>query len=150
MRRVRLLALTATVLCSFAGAEVSASEAAPALTLGERCDFPGVTLVVTGVAPNSDVSGSIVVPDGQEFFGSIPADETGTASTSLSFGLGLYTVKITSPFSTVESFEVDCLPNSREECKNGGWRSFGVFKNQGDCVSFVATKGKNPPGKETG
>ena len=24
-------------------------------------------------------------------------------------------------------------------------RTFGVFKNQGDCVSFVATNGKNPP-----
>jgi hypothetical protein len=28
---------------------------------------------------------------------------------------------------------------------NGGWQSSGVFKNQGDCVSFVATNGKNPP-----
>jgi hypothetical protein len=37
------------------------------------------------------------------------------------------------------------LPTSKEQCKNGGWRDFGVFKNQGDCVSFVATKGKNPP-----
>ena len=39
------------------------------------------------------------------------------------------------------------LPTSKDECKNGGWRTFGVFKNQGDCVSFVATGGKNPPGK---
>jgi hypothetical protein len=38
-----------------------------------------------------------------------------------------------------------CLPTNKEECKNGGWRTFGVFKNQGNCVSFVATKGKNPP-----
>ena len=37
------------------------------------------------------------------------------------------------------------LPTSRDQCKNGGWRIFGVFKNQGDCVSFVASKGKNPP-----
>ena len=37
------------------------------------------------------------------------------------------------------------LPTSKEQCKNGGWRSFGVFKNKGDCVSFVATGGKNPP-----
>jgi hypothetical protein len=34
---------------------------------------------------------------------------------------------------------------SKEQCKNGGWRSFGKFKNQGDCISFVATGGKNPP-----
>jgi hypothetical protein len=37
------------------------------------------------------------------------------------------------------------LPASKEQCKNGGWRNFPGFKNQGDCVSFVATKGKNPP-----
>ena len=37
------------------------------------------------------------------------------------------------------------LPTSPDQCKNGGWKTFGVFKNQGDCVSFVATKGKNPP-----
>jgi hypothetical protein len=37
------------------------------------------------------------------------------------------------------------LPNSKGQCKNGGWRTYGVFKNQGDCVSFVATGGKNPP-----
>jgi hypothetical protein len=37
------------------------------------------------------------------------------------------------------------LPTSKHECKNGGWKSFGVFKNQGDCVSFVTTSGKNPP-----
>ena len=38
------------------------------------------------------------------------------------------------------------LPTSKEQCKKGGWRTFGVFKNQGDCVSFVATGGGNPPG----
>jgi len=31
-------------------------------------------------------------------------------------------------------------------CKNGGWKTWGVFKNQGDCVSFVATNGSNLPG----
>jgi FG-GAP-like repeat len=42
-------------------------------------------------------------------------------------------------------FGTDALPTSKEECKSGGWRRFGVFNNQGDCVSFVATGGKNPP-----
>jgi hypothetical protein len=38
-------------------------------------------------------------------------------------------------------------PRSRlEPIRLSGWRDFGVFKNQGDCVSFVATGGKNPPG----
>jgi hypothetical protein len=43
------------------------------------------------------------------------------------------------------AFSEPCLPTSKEECKDGGWRVFGVFKNQGDCVSFVATRGRNPP-----
>jgi len=33
---------------------------------------------------------------------------------------------------------------SKQQCKGGGWQSFG-FKNQGDCVSFLATGGENPP-----
>ena len=41
--------------------------------------------------------------------------------------------------------KIATLPTSTDQCKNGGWKTFGVFKNQGDCVSFVASKGKNPP-----
>jgi len=37
------------------------------------------------------------------------------------------------------------VPTTKGQCKNGGWQSYGVFKNQGDCVSFVATGGKNQP-----
>jgi hypothetical protein len=36
-------------------------------------------------------------------------------------------------------------PGDKDEYKKGGWKSFGVFKNQGDCVSWFATEGKNPP-----
>jgi hypothetical protein len=36
------------------------------------------------------------------------------------------------------------FPTSTDQCKNGGWRNFPGFKNQGDCVSFVATKPSNP------
>ena len=36
---------------------------------------------------------------------------------------------------------------SKESCKDGGWRQFtsspGPFKNQGDCVSYFATGGRN-------
>ena len=36
----------------------------------------------------------------------------------------------------------------KDDCKNGGWETMidtagNSFKNQGDCVSFFATKGKN-------
>jgi hypothetical protein len=39
-------------------------------------------------------------------------------------------------------------PTNKEQCKKDGWRAFnGIYRfaNQGDCVSFVATGGKNPP-----
>ena len=45
----------------------------------------------------------------------------------------------------ISIFDAPPLPTTNQQCKNGGWRSFGGFKNQGDCVSFVATHGKNPP-----
>jgi hypothetical protein len=38
------------------------------------------------------------------------------------------------------------LPTTKAECKNGGWRTFGVFKSQGDCLSFVAAERTDPPG----
>lgn len=37
---------------------------------------------------------------------------------------------------------------SKELCQGAGWKRYGVFRNQGDCVSFVATDGRN--GASTG
>jgi hypothetical protein len=34
---------------------------------------------------------------------------------------------------------------TKDQCKDGGWKTFGVFKNQGDCVSFFASNGRNQP-----
>jgi hypothetical protein len=39
------------------------------------------------------------------------------------------------------------LPAAKQQCSDGGFSQFGVFKNQGDCVAFVATQGSNEPGK---
>jgi hypothetical protein len=34
-------------------------------------------------------------------------------------------------------------PTSKDACKNGGWKTFNnpTFKNQGQCVSYVASQG---------
>jgi hypothetical protein len=37
------------------------------------------------------------------------------------------------------------LPTSHFQCMHGGWSRWPAFKNEGDCVSFVATDGTNPP-----
>jgi len=38
-------------------------------------------------------------------------------------------------------------PTDKDQCKNGGWQSYPAlgFRNQGDCVSFVNTRGGNAP-----
>jgi hypothetical protein len=38
-------------------------------------------------------------------------------------------------------------PTNANQCKKDGWKAFNnpPFKNQGDCTSFVSSKGKNPP-----
>jgi hypothetical protein len=45
----------------------------------------------------------------------------------------------------VDIYPEPTLPTSKDQCRNGGWKTYGVFKNQGDCVSFVATGEKNQP-----
>ena len=42
------------------------------------------------------------------------------------------------------------LPDAKEQCKDQGFLIFGVFENQGDCVSFVSTHGNNEPGRNNG
>jgi hypothetical protein len=151
MRRPALAAVVAAVgVLAMAGP--SAAQTSPTLTLTESCTtsdgtrFYGIDITVSGVAPFATVSGSVTFPGGVRIGGSIFADETGVARTGFGSGPGLYVVEITSPFSTSQSLNVDCLPNTKEDCKNGGWQGFfGVFKNQGDCVSFVATGGRNVP-----
>ncbi len=37
------------------------------------------------------------------------------------------------------------MPTDGSQCKKDGWEQYGVFNNQGDCVSYVATDGRNQP-----
>lgn len=37
------------------------------------------------------------------------------------------------------------MPSNKDDCKKGGWEAYGVFKNQGDCVSYVASGNRNQP-----
>jgi hypothetical protein len=50
--------------------------------------------------------------------------------------------------SVTHQYTVKQVAATSDDCKQGGWQqvvdtAFRPFKNQGDCVSFVATKGKN-------
>ena len=82
-----------------------------------------------------------VTDDQPDLLDAIP---TGRAPTDCS---PLPTTGFAGPVSGGDITVIDAppLPTSKDECKNDGWRTFGVFKNQGDCVSFVATRGRNSP-----
>ena len=46
---------------------------------------------------------------------------------------------------TTYNFEPTLSPSSKDACKDGGWSTFNTptFKNQGDCVSYIASDGKS-------
>ena len=81
------------------------------------------------------------------------ADEGETSADALaSGGITLNNVEVERTAGFVgESFVSDLtearalLPSAKEQCKDKGFQIFGVFENQGDCVSFVTTHGKNEP-----
>ncbi len=39
-------------------------------------------------------------------------------------------------------FDAPVLPTSKAQCKNGGWRNYPQFKNQGQCVAFVVKQAR--------
>ena len=72
-------------------------------------------------------------------------------------GLGAWLLPVTATFTATDGETVsitltDCaspLPATKDECKAAGYEEFPGFPNQGQCVSYVATGGKNEPGKNT-
>jgi len=54
---------------------------------------------------------------------------------------------VSEDFVSTLPFAEPIRPTAKEQCKDEGFLIFGVFENQGDCVSFVSTKGKNEPGQ---
>jgi hypothetical protein len=117
-----------------------------------------VNISLTGLAPNASFVGRLdfthIDPPPGSTGGSFgPATFTADANGSFTFGpigtVGLKTIFTATVVyegqTLTETLRVTCEPSTQAECKNNGWRDFGVFKNQGDCVSFVATKGKNLP-----
>ena len=43
------------------------------------------------------------------------------------FGFGVSTI----------TYTIQLDPTTKDQCKNGGWRNFPQFKNQGQCIAFV-------------
>ena len=65
----------------------------------------------------------------------------GTALTSVDGGVTWFVAPHT---DTAFRTYVINAPTTADQCKNDGWQTFGIFKNQGECVSYVATGRSNP------
>ena len=56
--------------------------------------------------------------------------QCGTFTNTVSFDSNAYS------YTAHATFTVVCVPTTKEQCKNGGWRGFG-YPNQGTCISDV-------------
>ena len=133
----------------------SALLSAGALVVQGRIDTPNPETVVLEFfanpvpVPGGDPSGygegavflgsATPAPDGT-FTAVLPPVAPGTLISATATDAAGNTSEFAKDIAAAQRF-----PTSAQQCKNGGWQTFGVFKNQGDCVSYVATGGKNPP-----
>jgi hypothetical protein len=115
----------------------------------DPCDSQFHSYSVSIPVQAGDVIGVYVVKDWQGLLNVVSATLTSASDPIPPADSGGETVTLENdvPFSVTidESATLVTAPTSKAQCTQGGWKNFSQFKNQGDCVSFVATGGKNPP-----
>jgi hypothetical protein len=131
------------------------------------CTTPGYanTLGITFSRPVSNFSVLVLNGDTMTVSYTVTDDTGGTVTKSLvsnvnsgadtfelpDDGISSVTIGLTTPSAfydfLIDNVRFTAFPITTAECKDGGWEAYGVFENQGDCVSYVATHGKNEPGK---
>lgn len=127
-----------------------------AIIRGDELDIGGGVLPIRSATPTDPDPASggwgavrAEVPyrlDGAVLTFSASLDTISDHSSDGHFSYELLTVRYgaTAQFFQKESVVTRLLPTAKSDCRDGGWRRFG-FRNQGDCVSFVATRGTNSP-----
>jgi hypothetical protein len=156
------------------GLEVWQPGAPPAYTL--IASVPDETLTanslntITLATPIPVTAGDLIGlrVDGPVACQSLIVDANGIPTTTdlAGFSFGTAAVGDTVPMSVFPSFQLNIAatvdvtvapppppptPTTADQCKHGGWQGLTdtngtLFKNQGDCVSFVATRGTNLAG----
>ena len=128
-----------------------------------NCPGYAPAITITFSMPVSDFSVRVLNGENATVSYTVASDLGGTVTKSLGSNIGsgadtfalpdtgITSVTITRGTSAstwdffIDDVAFTAFPTSADECKNGGWEAFGIFKNQGDCVSYVATGAKNQP-----
>ena len=128
---------TYTVSFLLSGNPAGAAAGSPAIKTLEVTASGGTTGLYTHDTTGSDLDTMVWAPQTYEFFAtSASTTLTFTSTTAGAYGPAIDAVAVTEVVA------------EKDDCKNGGWESMldtagNSFKNQGDCVSFFATGGKN-------
>lgn len=107
------------------------------------CDGAVHSYTVNITVHAGDVLGVYVVSDWEGYLGG--NDPRGYAAIPEPAVNDIITVNPSTGTIDESATFVPALPTTVDQCLKGGWQTFGVFKNQGDCVSFVATAGQKQP-----
>jgi hypothetical protein len=128
-----------------------------------NCPGLAPTITITFSTPVSNFSVLVLNGDTSTVNYTVASDVGGTVTKSLlanfssgadTFTLpdaGITSVTITRGASAnawdffIDDISFTASATTVGDCKNGGWEAFGIFKNQGDCVSYVETDGRNQP-----
>ena len=128
---------TYTVVFLMSGNPAGSAAGSPAIKTLEVNATGGTTGLYTHDTTGTDLTTMVWAPKTYTFLAtSATTTLTLTSRTAGAYGPAIDAVAVTEDVA------------EKDDCKNGGWESMldtsgNSFKNQGDCVSFFATKGKN-------
>ena len=123
----------------------SGEDPAGEVALGPLQSSPIACLVVRGNVARIDVAGRLTVHIEVTDNAGRGVPDVVRGSTSL-FGVAdcspLDPSSLAGDVVDGDIVVVDASPGpvKKDDCKHGGWRAFGTFRNQGDCVSSVASR----------
>jgi hypothetical protein len=109
----------------------------PAPTEGwTRVTFDLAAMTTAGIPATGTIDRIAIIFD--EGSDTVFEDTTITAGTVYLDNINVNGERVGEPEEEAE------MPTSKDDCKKGKWADYEIFKNQGDCVSWVATNHRNP------
>jgi hypothetical protein len=156
----RMIGISILVAVAFVAAQPTvASAQALTLHVQESCqpprgpESPGFMARLSGLPPNASFTGGIDYTEtrsGQRWVATyeFTASSEGTYEVTDSIWFTVPIDRLT-VFATYNGQRVEqtlyrlCQgPYTKDDCKNGGWKTYGVFKNQRECVRFARQKAR--------